>query len=63
LGVEAHHVKSKGAGGHDRAAIGLCTDHHREGHNRGWVTFQAKYGVDLVAVAAALSQRYDEETA
>lgn len=59
--VVAHHVRSKGAGGTDREVVNLCDAHHREGHDHGWMTFERKYQVDLPAIAAALSQRYDQE--
>lgn len=57
--IEAAHVRlgaHAGMGqkpGDDRA-VSLCAKHHREAHDHGEATFQAKYGVDLAAVAARL---------
>jgi hypothetical protein len=55
--IEAHHVR-KGAGvglkPADRNAVGLCVDHHTEGHQQGWRTFEVKHGLDLSAIAARL---------
>lgn len=55
--VQAHHVR-KGAGvalkPSDRSAVGLCLDHHTEGHQGGWRSFEVRYGVDLSAIAARL---------
>lgn len=58
--VEAHHVRSKGAGGTDREAVPLAPRLHREGHRTGWRTFQAKYGVNLPAIAERLAGTYEE---
>lgn len=54
--VQAHHVRSAATSGtalkpSDLAAIPCCADHHREGHDTGWRTFEAKYGIDLAAEA------------
>jgi hypothetical protein len=35
-------------------AVGLCLDHHTEGHQGGWRSFEVRYGVDLSAIAARL---------
>jgi Protein of unknown function (DUF968) len=55
--VQAHHVR-KGAGvgmkPADRYAAPVCIEHHTEGHTGGWRTFEARYGVDLSAIAARL---------
>lgn len=40
---EAHHTKTKGAGGGDDTAIPLCLMHHRERHDQGRKTFAIKY--------------------
>lgn len=55
--IEAHHVR-KGAGvglkPSDRYCVGVCVEHHAEGHSLGWRTFEIRYGVDLSAIAAQL---------
>ncbi len=58
--VQAHHVRAGGAGGtgmkpRDNRTVPLCSHHHREGHDHGWKTFEAKYAISLVARAEALA--------
>lgn len=58
--THAHHVRRATGGGtghkpDDRWAVPLCCTHHAEGHQTGWVTFEAKYGVDLRAIAEGLA--------
>lgn len=51
--LQAAHVVSRGAGGHDFAnVVGLCPDHHAEQHNSGIATFQKRHNVDLLVVAS-----------
>ena len=57
---EFAHVRSRGAGGTDREAVCLCTTHHREQHRIGIQTFQAKYAVDLTAIADRLWRTHQE---
>jgi hypothetical protein len=54
--IEFAHVKSRGAGGHDAQGISLCLAHHREQHQVGIMTFQARYGIDLFALAAEFAR-------
>lgn len=57
--IEAHHVKESMDGGmgvkpSDEFAVPLCSLAHAELHTSGETSFQAKHGVDLLAVAATL---------
>lgn len=56
-----HHVKSVGAGGTYRDIVPLCRTHHREYHDVGHDTFEKKYGLDLHAEAARISNMLDKE--
>jgi hypothetical protein len=49
--IEAHHVVSKGRGGHDRQTVPLCTKAHGELHSRGKKTFERHWGLDLLTIA------------
>lgn len=53
---DPHHIVSRGAGGTDRDCVPLCRHHHDEIHRIGRDTFQERHGVDLRAVADALSE-------
>lgn len=52
-----HHVRTAANSGMglkppDRGCtVPMCHGHHTEGHDRGWLTFQRKYGIDLAAEA------------
>lgn len=60
--IEAAHVRSRGAGGADVGnTVPLCRICHREQHRIGIKSFEAKYGVDLKALALELANRYDRE--
>lgn len=64
VGVDACHVKTRGAGGDDRGnLVPLCREHHREQHQIGIQTFQRKYGVDLAAHAHHLATVYAKREA
>lgn len=57
--IEAHHVKEDtdgclGKKPSDEFAVPLCSVAHAELHNGGEATFQGRYGVDLLAIAARL---------
>jgi hypothetical protein len=39
----------------DEWTVPLCNEHHREGHQTGWLTFEARYRVDLRAQAIRLA--------
>jgi hypothetical protein len=59
-GGTAHHVRIATGGGtalrpDDRWCVPLCHELHMEGHDKGWLTFQAKYRVDLRAEAAKIA--------
>lgn len=55
-GVEAHHTTTKARGGHDRTAVPLCRDAHRELHRLGWKGFQERWNVALPIVASELAR-------
>ena len=44
---DAHHVRTRGAGGSDYEATSLCRQHHSEVHAIGRKTFQKKYNIDF----------------
>ncbi len=56
-GIQTHHVR-KGAGvglkPSDQYCTPLCLEHHSEGHQNGWRSFEVRHGVDLSAIAARL---------
>lgn len=52
--VEAHHVKTRGAGGMSKDIVSLCQRHHREFHDVGRLTFVERHGVDLYEEARHL---------
>jgi hypothetical protein len=57
--VQAHHVDTRGHGGHDRKNLaGLCVGHHDELHTSGRVSFARKHGVNLTAIAETLWRDY-----
>lgn len=60
--VQAHHVRTRGAGGGDEQCVPLCADHHVAGgqsiHRLGVVTFGVKWGVDLSEIADGFFLRY-----
>ena len=57
--VEAHHVKTRGAGGADRDnLLALCGRHHSEWHTIGRRSFERRWGLDAAAEAVELGQRY-----
>ena len=61
-GMECAHLKTRGSGGEDGGNIvPLCPAHHEEQEGRT-AEFEARYGVDLSAIAADLWVRYREET-
>src|SRR6266550_7687589 len=60
--IDAAHVKSRGAGGKDRAnLVPLCHWHHMEQHDLGIRTFQCRYGIDLKVIARQLTEVYEAE--
>lgn len=62
LPIECAHVRSGTDGGtglkpSDRWAISLCANHHREQHWLGEPRFEAKYSLDLNALATEFFSR------
>ena len=53
---DPHHEPSRGAGGADRDTVPLCRKHHTERHTMPLADFEAKYRVDLRAIAAELRE-------
>lgn len=61
FGADPHHVTTRGASGSKSDLVPLCRDHHREWHDKGRATFEAKYSVDLAAIARRLFEKYGNE--
>lgn len=59
--IEFAHAKSRGAGGHDVQGVSLCLKHHREQHQVGIATFQARYKIDLFAMAAEFARNTSDK--
>jgi hypothetical protein len=59
--VEAAHTKSRGAGGTSEHLIPMCQYHHRQQHDIGQRTFEARYALDLEKLAAEYERRFQEE--
>ena len=57
--MEAAHAKSRGAGGDRRHLLPLCSRAHREQHDRGVLTFQTTYQVDLLVEADRVAGELD----
>jgi hypothetical protein len=53
-GIEAHHVKTRGAGGGDEQVVPLCVFHHASVHT-GWQSFEARHGINLERIAADIA--------
>lgn len=58
--VEQAHAKSRAAGGDWTDSLPLCREHHREQHDIGLLTFEAKYGIDLRDLAAMVQWKWSE---
>ena len=54
--MEAHHVRTRGAGGGDEQVVPLCQGHHAQLDSPGWSSkqFEAFYKVDMRAIAEKL---------
>lgn len=58
-GIDACHVKTRGAGGADLGnLVPMCRAHHTEQHTLGIRSFQRKHGVDMKAEAQRLAEFY-----
>jgi hypothetical protein len=60
--IEFAHLRSaatagKGQKPHDAFGVSLCRTHHDEQHRLGVARFEAKYGLDLRALAAEFTHR------
>lgn len=55
--IRFHHVKTRGAGGGDETGVSLCETHHVLIHTIGIETFQARFGIDLWALAAEFARK------
>jgi hypothetical protein len=55
---EAAHLRSRGAGGTADDLFPACRSHHSEQHRIGMREFQARHGIDLSGVAAAVALRW-----
>ena len=62
IGVDPHHVRSRGAGGRDEAnLVPLCRLHHTELHQIGRLTFEDKYKLgDLQMRAEKIYERWEQ---
>lgn len=59
--VQVCHVKSRGAGGADRAnVVPMCAGAHDEQHRIGLRSFEKRHGINLQAEAAYLWARYQQ---
>jgi hypothetical protein len=60
--LEACHVRSRGAGGDDRAnVVPMCRILHQQQHTWGIKTFEAFWRIDLAAEAKRLFGQYQRE--
>lgn len=60
--IDFAHLRSAANAGtslrpHDRYGVAMCREHHTEQHNKGFETFQKKYGLDLWALAKEYVER------
>jgi len=59
LHTEPDHVRTRGASGADRQnLVPLCVYHHRQRHDIGIRTFEARHGINLVELALEYDARY-----
>ena len=58
--IEIAHVRSRGAGGNDFGnVVDLCSHHHREQHQIGIRSFEAKYNIDMAQEAQRLATEWN----
>ncbi len=57
--IDAHHVRTRGAGGGDEQVVPLCRFHHGQLDSPGWSQkkFQEHYKLDMATTAADLWER------
>jgi hypothetical protein len=60
--IECAHVRNETDGGigikpSDRWTISLCAFHHREQHEIGEVAFEARYSLDMAALAIEFASK------
>lgn len=57
--IEAHHQKTRGAGGGDEQAVPLCQVHHAQLDSPGWSQrrFEEAYKINFAGIAADLWQQ------
>lgn len=60
---EAHHEPPRSCGGIDKDTVPLCRKHHHERHQHGLSAFEARYGLDVRAIAAVLHGLVEDATA
>lgn len=58
--MHAHHARTRGAGGDASVLVPLCPPCHDTAHTEGRRTFEAKRGVDLMALAERLEALWQE---
>ena len=54
--IEAHHVRTRGAGGGDEQVVPLCQGHHAQLDSPAWSStrFEQVYKIDMAGMAADL---------
>lgn len=55
-GIPSHEAGGTSLKPHDKWGVSLCAEHHREQHQIGEDSFQARHGVDLKAKAQAFAR-------
>lgn len=58
--TEVAHVRSRAAGGTAAETVPLCREHHREQHDTGVESFEARHGIDLADEARAVEAAWRE---
>jgi hypothetical protein len=56
--AEPHHVLNRRGYGDARNLVPLCRLHHREGHDKGWRTWERRYGQKLKPIAVLLYEAW-----
>lgn len=63
LDIEAHHVKSRGAGGKSDCLIPMCGYHHGRLHVMGRKTFEQFFSIELDRAAEIFERLWKESLA